>query len=61
MARRRFQSNAAAREQAQVGHERRERGTQLQNRLLGSNGLGRDPGHEESRVAAVGEVQERMG
>ena len=53
-------SLSTSREQTEVGHEAAERGPQLQHRLLGSNSLGRDPGHQESRIAAVGELEQRM-
>ena len=33
----------------------------MEGRALGANSLGGDPGHQEPRVAAVGESQERVG
>ena len=52
---------AAARQEAELSHEAAERVAQVEGRALGADGLGGDPRHQEPRVAAVGESQERVG
>jgi hypothetical protein len=52
---------AASRQKAELRHETAERVAQVEGRALGADGLGGDPGEQESRVAAVGKAQERMG